>query len=41
MPPAPNRAAEPEAAPRPPQRGWLLWAGVTIAALVAVAIAIA
>jgi serine/threonine protein kinase len=43
VPPAavPKRAAEPAAAPRPPRRSWLLWAGVTIAALVAVAIAIA
>ena len=38
---APKRVAEPAAAPRPPWRSWLLWAGVTIAALVAVAIAIA
>ena len=38
---APKRAAEPAAAPRSPRRNWLLWAGVTIAALVAVAIAIA
>jgi serine/threonine-protein kinase len=39
--PAPKRAAGPAAAPEPPRRSWLLWAGVTIAALVAVAIAIA
>ena len=38
---APNRVAEPAVAPRPPRPSWLLWAGVTIAALVAVAIAIA
>jgi serine/threonine protein kinase len=37
---ASKRAAEPAAAPRPARRGWLLWAGVTIAALVAVAIAV-
>jgi len=44
LPPAaasPQRAAEPVAAPRPPRRGWLLWAGVALAALVAVAIALA
>jgi len=38
---APKRVAEPAVAPRPPPTSWLLWAGVTIAALVAVAIAIA
>ena len=39
---APKRVAEPAAAAAPPpRRSWLLWAGVTIAALVAVAIAIA
>ncbi len=38
---APKRVAEPAVAPRPPRPSWLLWAGVTIAALVAVAIAIA
>jgi serine/threonine-protein kinase len=38
--PAPKRAAEPAAAPEPPRRSWLLWAGVTIAALVAAAIAL-
>jgi serine/threonine-protein kinase len=39
-PPAvPRRAAEPPVPSAPPRRGWLLWAGVTIAALVAVAIA--
>ena len=40
-PAAPQRTVEPVVAPRPPRRSWLLWAGVTIAALVAVAIAIA
>jgi serine/threonine-protein kinase len=39
-PAASKRAAEPAVAPRAARRGWLLWAGVTIAALVAVAIAI-
>jgi hypothetical protein len=31
----------PAAAPQPAKRGWLLWAGVTIAALAAIAIALA
>jgi serine/threonine-protein kinase len=38
-PAAPQRSSEPPPAPARPRRGWLLWAGVTIAALVAVAIA--
>jgi len=38
-PAAPRRASEP-APPARRRRGWLLWAGVTIAALVAVAIAL-
>jgi serine/threonine-protein kinase len=40
-PAAPERTADPVVAPTPPRGSWLLWAGVTIAALVAVAIAIA
>jgi serine/threonine-protein kinase len=40
-PAAPQSTADPVVAPTPPRRSWLLWAGVTIAALVAVAIAIA
>jgi phosphomannomutase/phosphoglucomutase len=39
-PAAAKRAPEPPAPPARPRRGWLLWAGVTIAALVAIAIAL-
>jgi serine/threonine-protein kinase len=40
-PAAAQRAPVPAAAPQPAKRGWLLWAGVTIAALAAIAIALA